>query len=62
MPAALQATELLSTLPSFRVSVGLSRSHTTFEATNCGLSVEPKDRQKLAGRLRMRVRAAHGGR
>jgi len=25
MPAALQATELSSTLPSFRVSVGLSR-------------------------------------
>jgi hypothetical protein len=34
-----------STVPSFRVSVGLSGSHTVFDATNCGSSVEPKDRR-----------------
>jgi hypothetical protein len=48
-----------STVPSFRVSVGLSRSHTVFDATNCGSSVEPKDTR---GRLRIRARAAHSGR
>jgi hypothetical protein len=32
------------------------------DATNCGSSVESKDRPKLAGRLRMRARAAHSGR
>jgi hypothetical protein len=45
-----------STEPSFRASVGLSRSHTIFDATSCGSPVEPKNRQKLAGRLRMRAR------
>jgi len=47
MPAPLQPTEFSSTLPSFRASVGLSGSHTTFDATNWGSSVEPKDRLNL---------------
>lgn len=56
------AAGVSSTVPSFRVSVKLSSSRTIFDATNCGSSVEPKDRQKLAGRLRMTARAALPGR
>jgi hypothetical protein len=52
MPAALHATELSSTLPSFRVSVGLPRGHTTFDTTNCGSSVDRLRNDGPRGTLR----------